>query len=198
MDYFYHYTRQERWEKIQREGLLPKGTIGHGKIGGQCTHELAHAPAIFGLPSPAPEYLSAYNVNRPSAAEPHSLLAVLLKAISTKTTENGEEKPADIVLMKVHLQPGDDVRIGDYKNIAENWDNLSKMDAGVEKYCQLMAPVRDNFNVAAAMALPEVVCFNAIPANRIEFVERLFLKTYEDVNAYISAKQKKSANRMHP
>jgi hypothetical protein len=193
MEYFYHYTKLANWESIQREGLKPGRPIGRGSRGWKSKHALSHVPLTFGLPSPAPEFLSSYIVNRPSAAQPHSLLAYLLKSISTETTPDGEV-PADIVLMKVKILPSDDIRFGDYKHIAENYDDPSKAASGVTKYCQLVTNLHDNFNAMASMELPEVLCFNTIPPDRIEFVEKLSLKTYEDVHAYIAAKKKKTGS----
>lgn len=87
MEYFYHYTTLENWEKIQQEGLTPRKSIGRGSSGSKSTHELASKLATFGFSSPAPKNWSLYNLDRPSAADPHSLLAYLLKCIGENTGE---------------------------------------------------------------------------------------------------------------
>lgn len=181
MEYFYHYTKHENWKKIQQEGLTPGKPIGRGSSGSKSIHELASKLATFGFTSPAPENWTLYNLNRPSAADPHSLLAYLLKCIGENTDE--------IVLLKVYVRPGDDVRVGEYKNIWEKFDCREDGGKAVNKYCQSIIDPRDNFNAAASMLLPEVLCFNPIPANRIELIEKISVKTYEEISAYIERKQ---------
>ena len=112
-----------------------------------------------------------YNLNRPSADDPHSLLAYLLKCIGENTNE--------VVLLKVHVRSDDDVRVGEYKNIWEKFDCREGAGEAVSKYCQSVIDPRDNFNSAASMLLPEILCFNPIPTNRIELIEKISVKTYE-------------------
>jgi hypothetical protein len=181
MEYFYHYTNLENWEKIQQEGLTPGKPIGRGSRGSKSKHELASKLATFGFASPAPENWSLYNLNRPSAEDPHSLLAYLLKCI-------GENKD-EIVLLKVHVRPDDDVRVGEYKNIWEKFDSHEAVPEGMNNYCESVIDPRDNFNAAASMLLPEVLCFNTMPANRIELIEKISVKTYEEIRSYIERKQ---------
>lgn len=188
MEYFYHYTSIKNWKKIQQEGLRPSRSIG-GSTKNDAP-DLAHKLAIFGLPSPAPENWRSYKVDvgEPGAPLVMPILTYLLAEVSGEVL-NSREVYNDIILMKVRIQPDDDVRVGDYKSIWEAFSAPSGWDAAAEKYCQSVTSLKDKFNVAASMTLPEVLCFNPIPADRIEFAEKIPAKTIEEICAYVERKR---------
>ena len=172
MEYFYHYTTASNWERIKREGLHPgRSIMGKKRI----KSDLAYKPAIFALHEPAPE----------SWLKNDEAFALLLRGIIANS-------PGDLVLLKVRLQPGDDVRVGDYEHIwkwfkAPVWEMFKHANSH-NKYCKSVTSVKDGFNLASK-TLPEVLCFNSISADRIEFVEKIPVKTYDDVRAYLAGKR---------
>jgi hypothetical protein len=184
MDYFYHYTTVENWEKIRKEGLqLGRSIAGQKK---KDTPGFATKPALFGLPSPAPKnWLTCY-MDMPDASHPQPILTCLLDSIARHSE--------DLVLIKVRLLPGDDVRVGDYKSLWEVYNtDLGTNTGALVKYCNSVTKIQDRFNIAS-VKLPEILCFNPIPAARIELVEIIPAKTPEEISAYVDAKKSKIAN----
>ena len=178
MEYFYHYTTSENWKKIQSEGLNPARSI-EGEAESDAPG-IAKKPAIFGLPLPAPESWLMHGVKGPRHGPypAHRLLAFLLRTISGNLDR-------DLVLLKVRLKPGDDVRVGDYESIWKTFNRPSGLIEAMAKYCESVTKLKDNFNAVAAAKLPEILCFNHIPADRVELIEKIPIKSsYWDTKAY--------------
>ena len=172
MEYFYHYTTTKNWERIQREGLRPGRSI-MGKT--RVKSDLAYKPAIFGLHEPLPE----------SWLKNDEAFTLLLRNIISNS-------PGDLVLLKVRIKPDDDVRVGDYEHIWK-WFKASPLEMfkhgnGHDKYCKSVDKLEDKFNIASKK-LPEILCFNRIPAERIEFIEKIPAKTFADVRTYLAGKR---------
>lgn len=180
MDYFYHYTNLEGWEKVQKEGLKPGRAIDD--LGSEGLPALAHKPAIFGLLSPTPESWLPFALNG-------LLLHIRCPERNTKHLSEA------LVLLKVRLLPSDDVHIGDYDEIMRRRGSLSLPSAYQEAmiaYCESVTKLQEKFNAVAAKKLPEVLCFNAIPASRIELVELLPGTTKRKISSYIAKKIKEN------
>jgi hypothetical protein len=104
----------------------------------------------------------------------------------------------DIVLLKVNLQRDDDVRVGDYECICEAFNIDYGRPAAMVDYCRSVTKLRDKFNAAASMELPEVVCFNSIQADRIELDETIPAKTIEEIRTYVEKKKEAENNPSTP
>jgi hypothetical protein len=187
MEYFYHYTTTEKWEKIRQEGLKPGRSMDDSATDPSLNNppDLAHKPAIFGLASSAPENWLAHSYH-PDGYNPHPILAQLLGYISKAGMFTEDAK--NIVLLKVHLQPDDDMYACDF---GEAFDPATHMPlTAAKKYHQSVTRLRDNFNAVASMKLPEILCFNPIPSDRIELVEKIPVKNFAEVKAYVLEKKR--------
>ena len=198
MEYFYHYTTLKNWKKIQKEGLQPYRAIDD--LNTKELPALAHKPAIFGLASAAPESWLSYPCMQ-ETSRPISILEAVLRHIYDRET-NGTHQPETLVLLKIRLLSGDDVRIGDYdqimQRVAGSFDDPSTYQRVMTNYCKSVKKLRDKFNVAAAKKLPEVLCFNAIPAHRIEIVDKIPSATLDKISAYIDKKIKSNKAAAKP
>jgi hypothetical protein len=184
MEYFYHYTTMKRLKEIQKRGLRPSRSL----IGDEMDETgLDHRPAIFGFSSPAPENWLRCNVRMPDNIWfDWPVLADLLSSIAGRPS-NHTRLRNDLVLLKVRLQPGDEVYVSDFGIIwkARNDEIDEKV---VKDYCNSVTKLQSDFDIASKK-LPEILCFNDIPANRIEFVEKIPAKTSQEISAYVERKR---------
>jgi hypothetical protein len=183
MEYFYHYTTEKNLKEIMKSGLRPTRTlIGYGEEAA----DLAHKPAIFGFSSPMPENWLRCSVRMPDNPWfDWSILADLLSSITGRPS-NRLRSRNDLVLLKVRLQPGDEVYVSDFAAI---WKAGGDVDEGVVKeYCNSVTKLQSDFDIASKK-LPEILCFNDIPADRIEFVEKIPARTSQEISAYVERKR---------
>ncbi len=185
MEYMYHYTTQKNWERIQASGQLrPVRSIAMGsRIGGDyfsAATRIAYEPAVFGLDTPKPPKWLSYETPYFSRGAACDILTCLLYIRSSHARE-------PLVLLKIRLLPEDNVQVGDYKQIAgRNTKTFDGKKEAMEGYCGSMTSLKDHFNAASAdKRIPEFLCFNDIPLERISCVREIPLKSLEDVIAYV-------------
>lgn len=173
MDYFYHYTSAKNAERILREGLKPgispRKPDPHNPPG-------TRQPAIFGLHEAAPRNwaLEKYDSR---GADSYSVLTQLLLYTMSSLKD-------DLVLLKVSLSPEDDVYVRDYDVVLKRRDVGGSASADCSSY---ISKLQGDFSITSKK-LPEILCFNAIPAARVEFVEKVSARTPDDIKIYIGKK----------
>jgi hypothetical protein len=181
MEYFYHYTTAKNAEEILKNGLQPRRSlIGMNNEGDAAN--LGSKLAIFGLPSPAPENWLRCEVRAQTSFNDYSILEDLLNAVAWRSPTKRSRKGGDVVLLKVRLLPGDDVYVSDFGRIWKAQGDVD--DCVVDDYCNSLTKFHSDFDIAAKK-LPEIICFNAIPADRIECVETI---PFDKISAYIGRK----------
>jgi len=187
MEYFYHYTTLENWKKIQREGLQP-----YRNLLGWLTDlsDPARKPAIFGLHSSAPKNWVISTIETHGIPEPCPVLAFLLQAIKARSANVQTE---NLVLLKIRVLPEDDVYVADFEGMRRAYKDQNLEE--IRKYAKSLTKVQSQFNIASKK-LPEILCFNPIPADRIELIEKIPAKTFEEISAYVDAKKNKTGNAL--
>jgi hypothetical protein len=181
----YHYTNREGWEGIRfgQRGYLIKHPLTGDLVesetvkGWMIPHrrlipegiessslpEQASQPAIFGLPEPKPKSWLDYK-------DCTSVWDDLLSCCSKMDNR--------LILLKLSLTENDHPIIVDYVHLRRMAKELSeknsseeyrrKLIAGNKAYWESQTPL-DKYS--GTFILPEIVVFNPIPLERVEFVE---------------------------
>jgi hypothetical protein len=61
----------------------------------------------------------------------------------------------------------------------------------IEQYCGSVTTLRDKFSAVADKKLPEILCFNTIPPERIECVKKISCAEAK-IHSYVSQKMKRA------
>lgn len=179
---FYHYTTADRWIKIQsgesydESGLVPVGRfLDMTLVSRFGLPKKASEAAIFGFLEPIPkEWLVP---DRDYGNKP----------IFETVIGNLRGMSDELVLLKVDITDKDDVQIADWSpHIADDFMGHREVSAEIMQrvktdYFSSLKPFSEHQTHGTARhAIPEVVCFSAIPLNRIKPVR--FVSRWEIIN----------------
>jgi hypothetical protein len=86
----------------------------------------------------------------------------------------------------VRILPEDDVRVGDWGKLFKNGEARRRDRDAYSAYCGTITRLQDSFNPVAGKEIPEVLCFNSMPPDRIEYMGSFLAETMEDLEAFIA------------
>lgn len=167
MRHFYHYTSAENFRAMRdgavygKPGLIPiRRVLTLGLARKFNLPEKAEDGAVYGLLEPAPKSWMEAEYYKGEA-----LLETVLNDIS------GADK---MLLLRCQVEDGDDIHVADHApHMRADYNGRADLKNPATKqvkraYWKSMIPFRD---YQGEHQVPEVICFNAIPNDRIEIAK---------------------------
>lgn len=181
--YFFHYTNKRALSSIfddasRDNGLQPSVrfiNLDHGKN----LPSKAHAGAIWGMLSPRPKGM----LENDWGTERGLLRGFLQRA---------RDRFEPTYLVRAYIDPQDDIYIADFgPHLDDAFRGTAMKDKSIvyqtkRAYWDSLVPLRD-YDETMNYTVPEVICFNAIPKDRLEIVDAIpasEMERYIDTGTY--------------
>jgi hypothetical protein len=167
--YFFHYTNARKLSSIfdkasEDKGLQPNSRfirLGHARG----LPDKAHEEVIWGMLSPRPAEIINSNWGR----ERGLLRGFLQRA-------RGHLEPT--YLLRAHVVPSDDIYVADFgPHLSKafrgtSMNNRSIVHQTKKAYWETLVPLQE-YDEGMNYQVPEVICFNAIPCERLEIFDAI-------------------------